>query len=213
MSGFAEKVLNLQIRKTRESLKNRNFESFLCENTQELITLLDTLIPDESKVTHGGSMTLEESGVYEYLRHRNIEFYDREDKSKGSDHIPFCMAQAFVSDTYIMSTSAITTQGELYNIDGTGNRLAAMMYGPKQVLIIVGTNKIVRDLEEARNRVKNISAPANAMRLQRNSGCTLSGSCQDCRSKDRICSHEVITSWQTNPNRIKIIILKGEWGY
>lgn len=207
-----ETILKLQVKEVRNNLKRHQIDSYYCDTKDELISLLDELIKDNSVVTHGGSETLKESGVIDYLLNRNIEFYDRDKKDEGKDYKQLCLQKAFVADAYFMSSSAITLNGEIYNVDGNGNRLAAMMYGPKEVFIIVGTNKIVNDLEEAQKRMKRISAPMNCVRLNRKTPCAISGTCKDCLSKDRVCSHTVITNWQTT-NRIKVIFILGNFGY
>lgn len=212
MDQNLQKVKDYHVKSVMKALEKRNFESFYCENLDELYAIFEKLIADDTKVTHGGSVTLAETGIMDYLNKRQITFWDRRNAGASKEEQTEFLKQAFHADTYVMSSSAITMDGEIYNIDGNGNRLAAMMYGPSQVLIIVGTNKIVNDLEEAKKRTKNISAPANCIRLDKTTPCTLVGECKDCRSVQRICAHEVITSWQTT-KRIKIIFVNGDYGY
>ncbi|MEG0519760.1 MAG: lactate utilization protein [Erysipelotrichaceae bacterium] len=205
-------IIELQVAKARKKLLEHQMNSYYCETKDELMTLLDTLVKDHSVVSHGGSETLKETGVIDYLRSRDLEFYDRDKKNQDKDYKQLCLQKGFIADAYFMSSSAVTLNGELYNVDGNGNRLAAMMYGPKEVFVIVGTNKIVKDLMEAQNRMKRISAPMNCVRLNRKTPCAISGICQDCRSNDRVCSHTVISDWQTS-NRIKVIFVLGDFGY
>ena len=124
----------------------------------------------------------------------------------------FCV-RPFFADCYLTSCNAVTEQGELYNVDGNANRVAAMTYGPKSVICVVGYNKIVPNLEAAVARVEQVAAPANAVRLHRKTPCTVTGRCEDCHSPDRICCTTVIHRQQRVPGRIKVILVGEELGY
>lgn len=199
------------IERTIENLKRNNMEAVLVQNEAELIEKLDELIIKGSVVSVGGSMTLFEMGVIDYLRNGNFEFLDRYDSKLSPEELKRLYRKTFSADTYLCSTNALTEQGELLNVDGNGNRVAAMLYGPDQVIVICGVNKIVKDLKEAEERIKKIAAPVNAKRLNKNTPCTKVGYCMDCNS-DRICCDYVIMKKQRN-NRIKVIIVKKELGY
>ena len=121
--------------------------------------------------------------------------------------------QAFTCDTYIMSSNAITENGELYNVDGNGNRIAALAFGPKSVIVIAGYNKLVPDLEAARQRVRDTAAPANAVRLDRKTPCKVLGACRDCRSDERLCSIYSVMAQQSKKGRIKVILVGEQLGY
>ena len=121
--------------------------------------------------------------------------------------------KAFTSDIFITSTNALTMDGCLYNIDGTGNRVAAMIFGPREVIVIAGLNKICQNEEEAIARIRHCSAPANAIRLNKKTPCTKTGHCMDCHSPDRICSSYVKLAYQKQVNRIKVIIVEENLGY
>ena len=112
-----------------------------------------------------------------------------------------------------MSSNAITENGELYNVDGNGNRVAALVWGPKSVIVVAGYNKIVKDIDEAKTRVREIAAPSNAARLGCDTPCTKTGHCMDCSSSKRICATTVITGRQRVENRIKVILVGEELGY
>ena len=155
-------------------------------------------------------MTLFEAGVMELLRNGNYNFLDR--YAEGAD-IQGIYEAAFTSDVYFMSSNAITENGELYNVDGNGNRVAALTWGPKSVIIVAGYNKIVKDLDEAAERVKDIAAPANATRLGCDTPCTKVGHCMNCASQRRICATTVICARQRVQNRIKVILVGEELGY
>ena len=120
--------------------------------------------------------------------------------------------KAFSADTFIASTNAVTLQGELVNIDGHGNRVSAMIFGPKQVIIVAGYNKIVEDEEAAKKCIREIAAPANSVRLHKQTPCSKTGSCQDCYSKDRICSSYVKINYDKE-DRIRVILIAEAYGY
>ena len=123
------------------------------------------------------------------------------------------MVAAFDSDVYFAGTNAVTENGCLYNVDGNGNRVAAMIYGPKSVVVVVGVNKIVSDLDAAKERVRKIAAPANTVRLSCDTPCAKTGECMDCNSPSRICCNFVVMSNQRVKDRLKVIILDESLGY
>lgn len=196
-----------------ENLSKRQMEGFYCTTTEEAVELVSSLIPAGSEVTWGGSMTLAETGVLEYLKARaDLTLYDRADAA-SPEEINAVYEKAFSCDTYLMSTNAITMDGQLLNIDGNGNRVAALIYGPKQVIIVTGMNKILQNLEEAMTRVRNIATPANCIRLNKKTPCATSGLCSDCLSPDCICNQIVTTRRSGRPGRIKVVLVEGSWGY
>ena len=156
-------------------------------------------------------MTLKETGVIDFLRNGSFNYLDRDGLS-GAE-LEKCFRDAFSADVYFSSSNAITENGELYNVDGTGNRVAAMLFGPEKVIVIAGCNKLVKDLDAADERVKAVAAPANAIRLDRNTPCTKTGRCADCRSEGRICANKVVFTRQTTPGRITVILVAEELGY
>ena len=123
------------------------------------------------------------------------------------------MRAAFNSDTFISSTNALTEDGELYNVDGNGNRVSAMIFGPRQVIVVAGINKIVKDMAEAVKRVETVAAPKNTVRLECDTPCARTGECAHCHSDSRICCSYVRLAQQRVPNRIKVIIVNHELGY
>ncbi|MFD3158494.1 lactate utilization protein [Haloimpatiens sp. FM7330] len=204
-----------RVEKTIQNLQKNNMEGYFVQDEKELIEKIEELVKDGDTVSVGGSMTLFEAGVMEHLRSSRYNFLDRYKEGLTKDDIKNIYRKSFCTDTYFMSTNALTENGELFNIDGNGNRVAALIYGPDQVIIVAGINKIVADLEEAESRVKNCAAPINAKRLNKNTPCTKVGYCVDCHSDDRICSHYVVTRRQNlgNKGRIKVIIVNKELGY
>ena len=156
-------------------------------------------------------MSLSESGVLEYLRGReDIDLLDRE---KNPDKALEIMKKALTCDVYFASTNAVTENGELFNVDGRGSRVAPMIFGPESVVLIVGANKIVPDLSAAEMRVKKIAAPANTMRLNCETPCRYTGECADCKSEARICCDFVTMKMQRVKGRIKVIITDESLGF
>ncbi|MDU6247366.1 MAG: Na/Pi symporter [Paeniclostridium sordellii] len=133
--------------------------------------------------------------------------------SQGKEEIKDMYRKAFICDAYFTSTNALTENGELYNVDGNGNRVAAMLYGPDKVIVICGVNKIVKNIEEAIKRNESISAPANAKRIDTKTPCKVTGYCMDCDSSDRICCEYTLIKRQRNKERIHVIIIDDNFGY
>lgn len=158
-------------------------------------------------------MSLAEAGVMEHLRSGRYKFLDREKEGLTKDEINNIYRAAFSADAYFCSTNAITENGELYNVDGNGNRVAAMLYGPDKVILVVGINKIVKNVEEAINRNKFIAAPANTKRLNKKTPCAKVGYCMDCNSEERICNEYTLIKRQRVSDRIHVIFLNEELGY
>ena len=202
-----------KILRTIEALKKNKMNGYLVNDNKELISKIEELTAEGSKVACGGSMTLFETGVIEHLRSGRYDFLDRYKEGITREEAVDIYRKALLTDVYFVSTNAITEQGELYNVDGTGNRVAAMLYGPKKVIVVCGVNKIVANLEEAISRVKNTVAPINSKRLNRNTPCAKCGKCMDCSSEDRICNEYTVIKRQADENRIHVIFLNEELGY
>ena len=203
-------IVRLKMERCAEALRDNNMYCECVDSTEEALDVIESLINEGDTVTVGGSMTLFEAGVIEFLRNGNYNFLDRYEQ--GAD-VQGIYEAAFTSDVYFMSSNAITENGELYNVDGNGNRVAALTWGPKSVIIVAGYNKIVKDIDEAKARVEEIAAPANATRLNCETPCTKTGHCMHCASPKRICATTVITGRQRVQNRIKVILVGEELGY
>ena len=188
------------------------FDLLFLDNKQELLNYLDSLLKDDQTVGVGGSMTLFETGVINYLRNKPVRFLDRYQEGLSRDEIEDVFHQSLLADVYLTSSNAIDRNGNLYNIDGNGNRVAAMIYGPKKVIVIVGMNKIFDDEDSAIQHIKNISCPANALRLHKNTPCVQVGKCVDCQSDDRICSAYVKIARQPL-SRMTVLVINEELGY
>ncbi len=214
MDKNIDAIWHEKLEQVAQKLRSNRMEAFVLDSLAELEPLLDQLVEKGSRVASGGSMTLKETGVIDYLSKGDFRFYDRSDPEITTpEQIADTYLQAFSADYYFVSSNAITAEGWLYNVDGRGNRVAAMLYGPKKVIVIVGRNKWAPDLEAAITRNREFAAPANCIRLNRNTPCTRTGSCQDCKSEDRICNEYTIIRRQGDKDRIKVILLNFDAGY
>lgn len=210
MDHITEKVMG--------NLMKHNMKPFFVETKQEVTPLVSTLLHDGDAVAVGGSMSLFECGVIEYLRCGRYHFLDRYEQglSKEAEHNIFL--KSIDTDAYLCGCNAITEAGELYNVDGNANRIAAIAFGPKSVIMVAGTNKIVPDLSAAIKRVKTIAAPQNCLRLEKKTYCKERGHCiaiaqgsndmaSGCNSPERICCDYLVSGKQRVKDRIKIILV------
>lgn len=212
MSTIMNELENRKLERTKKALEERRFPTYICDDVEELKTLVASLIKQGEQVSVGGSMTLEETGIIQMLKQMDINFIEH-DTTLPKEEQGKRQRMAFTSDTFLCSANAISEQGEIYNVDGNGNRVAATIFGPKQVLLIVSYKKIVRDMQEAQQRLGDIAAPANCLRLHKATPCVQVGHCMDCKSKDRICASYTTIRWQQIENRIKVIFIKEPFGY
>ncbi len=195
------------------ALRRNKMKPFYVENCDQLKVIIRELVKNDKLITIGGSMTLRESGVTEMLEEEfSGAFLDRS-AAQDREEVEEIMRAAFNSDTFISSTNALTEDGELYNVDGNGNRVSAMIFGPRQVIVVAGINKIVKDMTEAVKRVETVAAPKNTVRLECDTPCARTGECAHCHSDSRICCSYVRLAQQRVPNRIKVIIVNQEFGY
>lgn len=213
MEENLEKLLSIKETQLINAFADHNMTLMFVKNKTELETYLKNILVDQKKVAVGGSVTLQQLGVIDLLRNSDVEFIDRYEAGISREEMENRFREAFFSDLFITSTNALTMDGCLYNVDGNDNRVAAMIYGPKEVLIIAGLNKICQDETEAISHIQNCSAPANAMRLHKKTPCVKMGHCMDCRSPERICSSYVKLGYQGKINRIKVIIVEEYIGY
>ena len=195
-----------------KNMAKRNMEGYYCATSAEAVEKALSLMPEGSSVTWGGSMSIIECGLMDAVKTGKYEIIDR-DLAKTPQEVREMYAKQVMADYYLMSTNAITMNGELVNIDGRANRVSCLCWGPQNVIIIAGMNKIATDVEDAIKRARNIAAPANTVRLNRNTPCTQTGKCENCYSPDCICSQFVVTRRSGVPNRIKVILVGEELGY
>lgn len=196
-----------------EKLEQRNMEGFFAATKEEALSLVkEKFLTPGVSVAWGGSMTLTETGVMDYLRESECILYDRM-SAKTPEEERAMKANIINADYFLMSTNAITLDGELVNIDGRANRVSFLCYGPERVLILAGMNKVVSNVTEGINRVRNMASPPNALRLNRQTPCARTGRCADCLSKDCICSQIVVTRHSTIPKRIQVVLIGEELGF
>lgn len=210
-------IMKKQLERVKDALEKNNMNAYIAQTKEEACDIAVSLMTDGALVASGGSMSLEECGMMGILRSGKYEYLDRE---KATDRKEF-FRKSFCADFYLTSSNAITENGELYNVDGNGNRVACLCHGPEKVIVIAGRNKIVKDLESAQNRVKRIAAPANCKRLTSNTYCSEMGICagadkgmtDGCNGIGRICSTYVVNGFQRTKGRINVILVNEEIGY
>lgn len=202
-----------QIERTIKNLNSRNMEGYYVNNTEQLFQKIKEFIVEGSTIGVGDSMTLFETKIIDFLRDGSFNFLDKYEEKLTKDEKREIYIKNFSADTFISSTNAITENGELYNIDGNGSRVAPMLYGPKQVIIVAGINKIVKNLEEAEMKVRQYAAPIDAKRLNKDTPCAKLGYCIDCKSPNRICNDFVVIKGQFIKGRIKVIIVGENLGF
>jgi len=190
-----------------KALKNRFFDAMYVDDSAAAVNKIVSLIPKDHVVSWGGSSTLDETGIKQRLEQDGYKVIDR-DKAPNREERVELMRQALLCDTFITGCNAISEDGQLVNIDGFGNRVAAMIFGPRQVIVIAGMNKIAKTLDDALVRARTIAAPLNTQRFPNNkTPCNETGSCADCKSPDSICSFIVTTRLCKPAGRIKVILV------
>lgn len=211
---FLNEATKLRAQTIIKGLEKRNMEGVFCETKEDALAKALSYIEEGSSVTWGGSMSIEEVGLMDAVKNGNYEVIDRS-VAKNYEEQRQIFAKAVLADYYLMSSNAITLDGELINIDGTGNRVACLTYGPKNVIMIVGMNKVVNDVEDGIKRVRNFASPPNTLRLGLKTPCSMTGRCGDCYGDTCICSQIVVTRRQSAgmKGRIKVILVGESLGY
>ena len=219
MNQYKKKMYDLSGPKTAEALNKRHFEAYYCSTAAEAVEKVLELTPKTDVVSWGGAMTVDELGIKQRMAQEGYTLLDR-DTAQTPEEKQAIMRQALTCGTFLMSSNAISKDGQLVNIDGNGNRVAAMLFGPKKVLVFAGCNKIVRDIDDAAKRVKSCATPANAMRLNLDTPCTHGACpgtdgelCAGCRSENRICAMYTVLARQRVKGRIHVILIGEEVGY
>ena len=195
-----------------KNLKRRNMEAFSCKTSSEAINKVLELIPDGSSITWGGSMTIRDMGLPDALRQKGTyEVLDR-DLVEGNEEKIQMYVRAFTADVYLSSANAISEDGIIVNIDGNGNRVAAITWGPKKVIFIIGLNKVAQTIEAALARARSTASPINASRFDIKTPCQVDGVCHNCNSPESICNY--VHFLRNSPRGKHTVILVGEdWGY
>ena len=193
-------------------LEKRGMEGYFAKDKEEAKKIALSLIPEGSSVTWGGTASAEEIGLKAAVKEGNFVVYDRAD-AKSDEETEEILRKAFFCDFYLASANAITEKGEIVNIDGKANRVAAISFGPKNVIFIVGVNKITKNVEEGLTRARNYAAPINGMRLGLSTPCAKTGVCMECMAPDCMCCQFLITRKSRVPGRIKVILVNENIGF
>lgn len=224
MNRFVSEVTRNRLERVKAALEANNFEVIIVEDNAEAAQTVRGLLKDGDVIGVGGSETLNECGILDIVREEKYTFIDRYEKGISPDQVRQRHVQALGADVYITGTNAITENGELYNVDGNGNRIAAIAFGPSSVIVIAGANKIVKTLDDAVKRVKMYAAPANTKRLGLPSYCQSFGECKaladgkcgmtdGCHGQARICCDYLVSAYQRQKGRIKVILTEESLGF
>jgi L-lactate utilization protein LutB len=200
---------DLLAQKVIKGLQSRNMTGYYVQTKEEALKLALSLIPEGSTVTMGGGMSVHETGLVKALKEGNYNYIDREEAQDRRA----AMLKAYDADFFLASTNAITDDGVLVNIDGNANRVSAIAYGPKKVLMIVGMNKVCPDVDTAMKRARNVAAPINNQRFNGNNPCTKTGACANCKSPDTICCQFLVTRYSRHQDRIHVILVNEPLGF
>jgi len=200
-----------RVQRTLAALEKNGFQTFFASTKDEALDKVLSLIPSNASVGIGGSVTLREINLIEALTARGNTVFEH--WSQPEENVTDIMRKQLTSDVFVSSSNAVTEDGKLVNIDKAGNRVAAMIFGPKRVVLVIGTNKIVKDLKEGIRRIRNVAAPMNARRRGDKTPCTATGICTNCETPDRVC--RVITIMEKKPGRtdITVILVEKELGF
>lgn len=198
-----------QVDRTIQALKKNHFEALFVPDRKAALEEVMKRIPEGATVSLGGSVTLTQVGIPDALKARKNPLVWPFAQAKTPEELRDLIQRSFATDVFLSGTNAITEDGKLYNVDASGNRVGAMLIGPKKVIVVSGVNKIVRDEEAAEKRVREWVAPQNVKRLGRKTPCAETGVCADCSSPDRICN--IYVTLRKKPSRTEfVVILVGE---
>lgn len=208
---------DIKLGEIKEVFEDNGYATYVAKNQKAAASLVVDKIISKLKpksISFGGSATVVESGVFDQVKKlKNVKVIDTYDVAPPMNERIERRRQALLTDVFITSANAFTEEGELVNLDGTGNRVAAMAFGPRNVIVLVGRNKLCVDLDAAVSRVKEYAAPVNAMRLKRKTPCAVTGKCQDCNSKERICNVWSITEKSSPAGRIHVVFINEDLGF
>lgn len=222
MNEYVLSSLDKKLRRTAENLKKNNIDAYIADDCEEAVNIAESLMNEGDTISCGGSVSLAESGVLDLMKSGKYNFLDRS-KAPDRDAVEQLYRDTFSADVFLTSANAVTENGELYNVDGNSNRVAAICFGPKSVIFIVGYNKVVRNIDEAISRVKCQAAPPNAERLNCGTPCSQTGECvslraggdmpSGCHVDGRICCNYVVSAHQRKKGRMKVILVKEQLGF
>lgn len=216
MDKPVENYWQKRLSEVKKALEDNNFEVFLADNAADASKIVqEEILPKTGAktVSWGGSMTFIATGLYNSIKDNpNLEILDTFNKSLSGEEKIELRRRSLLVDLFITGTNAITEMGQLVNLDMIGNRIGGITFGPKHVVILVGRNKIVSDLEDAMYRIKNYVAPTNSMRLDMKTPCVKTSHCEECKSPDRICNTWTITEKSFPKGRVKVVLINEDLG-
>lgn len=198
-----------------KSMQKRNITGLYFDKSEEAVAAICEMVPEDALVGLGGSETIIQTGLVDALRKMKIRLLDRYKDGVTREDVDRMRREGLLSDVFIASSNAITADGKIVSQDGIGNRVAAMIFGPKKVILMVGMNKVVKTVEDAAVRIKTVAAPMDAIRVERNTPCSKLGFCTDpnCYPPNRICSQLVIIESSLIPDRITVVLIGEDLGY
>lgn len=195
-----------------KNLKARHFDAVFCTDRKEALEKALEWIPEGASVGWGGTVSAEQIGLLDAVRNGNYLAYDREN-CKTQDEKEKVAKDALFADVFLTGANGMSLDGQMVNIDGTGNRVAAIIYGPKSVIVIVGMNKVCNTLDEAIVRARTVASPMNMQRFMKDTPCAVTGVCGDCKSEGCICNQIVITRHCRPVGRIKFLVVGEDLGF
>ncbi|MBI5969220.1 MAG: lactate utilization protein [Deltaproteobacteria bacterium] len=202
-----QELQQINVEQVLQSLRKNQIDALYVANRQEAVKEILALIPEGSTVGYGGSLTLDELGIKEVLQKGNYKYIDRGRPGISPEEMFTLRRECLLADVFLCSTNALTRDGKLVNIDGVGNRLAALTFGPKKVIVVAGLNKIVDDVEKGLTRIRSHVAPLHARRRGWKVPCAQTGTCMDCRSPDRICNILSVVEFQREKGRLTVVLV------
>ena len=195
-----------------KNLQSRHFDAYYCDNKAEALEKALELIPKDATVGWGGAMSAQQIGLIDAVKTGGYSVYDRDTCATMEDRVKM-MKKCLTADVFLTGANAISLDGQMVNIDGIGNRVAAIVYGPDSIIVIAGMNKVVDSLDEAVRRARTVAAPMNQQRFTNQTPCQITGTCADCKSAECICNQMLITRNCRPAGRIKFIIVGEELGF
>ena len=201
------------IEKAKLSFKKNRISLNFFNTVEEFYLYINTLIKPYQTIGVGDSISLEDIGLYNYLRNSKVNFLDKYKENRNKEDKRKIYIDNFSADIFFSGINALSAEGKIYNLDGNGSRVAPIIYGPKKVILVCGINKLVDNEEAALKRIKEIAAPLDAIRLNKKTPCVTAKTCLDCKSPEKICNYMTIIQGQFDPERIEIIVINENLGY
>ena len=195
-----------------KNLQKRHFEAYYCATKEAALKQVLALIPEGSSVGWGGAISASQVGVQEAVKAGNYTVIDRDAFSDPAEKLR-CMRECFNADFFITGANALSLDGQMVNIDGNGNRVGMIVYGPRNIIVVAGMNKVCATLEDAVKRARTVAAPMNQQRFGLPNPCTCTGSCADCLTETSICNQILITRNCKPTGRIKFVLVGEELGF